>query len=135
MGCDYGACFKRTRKTNASSLNWIDLINVTFTKPRRVAMFVENKLNSSALLWLFMLLLIICPSSYKARPDNLIGPNSSCSDIVFRRPSPPQAQLPDQIILRAGISLAGTRARKFGDIQNYLTAMSLLAATDIRLVG
>ena len=32
--------------------------------------------------WLITLLLIICPSSYKARPDNLIGPNSFCSGIV-----------------------------------------------------
>src|SRR4029434_8098340 len=37
-------------------------------------MFVENKFNPNALVtWLITLGLIICPSSYKARPDNLIG--------------------------------------------------------------
>ena len=36
----------------------------------------------SLVTWLITLLLIICPSSYKARPDNLIGPNSFCSGIV-----------------------------------------------------
>src|SRR4029434_1881934 len=35
--------------------------------------------------WLVTLLLIICPSSYKARPDNLIGTNSSGAGII-----PPQ---------------------------------------------
>ena len=36
----------------------------------------------SLVTWLITLLLIICPSSYKARPDNLIGPNSSGSSTV-----------------------------------------------------
>ena len=36
----------------------------------------------SLVTWLITLLLIICPSSYKARPDNLIGLNSFCSGIV-----------------------------------------------------
>ena len=40
--------------------------------------------------WLVTLLLIICPSLYKARADNLIGPNSSCSVYsVFRTKPPP----------------------------------------------
>ena len=36
----------------------------------------------SLVTWLITLLLIICPSSYKARPDNLIGPNCSGSSAV-----------------------------------------------------
>src|SRR4029434_544026 len=36
----------------------------------------------SLVTWLITLLLIICPSSYKARPDNLIGLNSFCSEII-----------------------------------------------------
>ena len=42
--------------------------------------FIQPK--RSLVTWLITLLLIICPSSYKARPDNLIGPNSFCSGIV-----------------------------------------------------
>src|SRR4029434_1566644 len=50
------------------------------------AMFFENKFNPSSLVtWLITLLLIICPSSYKARPDNLIGLYSFWSGII-----PPQ---------------------------------------------
>ena len=49
-------------------------------------MFDENKFNPKALVtWLITLLLIICPSSYKAHPDNLIGLNSFWSGII-----PPQ---------------------------------------------
>src|SRR4029434_3781837 len=42
------------------------------------------KTNSTRVLltWLITLLLIICPSSYKARPDNLIGLNSFWSGII-----------------------------------------------------
>ena len=39
----------------------------------------------SVVTWLITLLLIICPSSYTARPDNLIGTNSFGAGIV-----PPQ---------------------------------------------
>ena len=42
--------------------------------------FIQPK--RSLVTWLITLLLFICPSSYKARPDNLIGPNSFCSGIV-----------------------------------------------------
>src|SRR4029434_3573154 len=50
------------------------------------AMFFENEFNPSSLVtWLITLLLIICPSSYKARPDNLIGQYSFWSGII-----PPQ---------------------------------------------
>src|SRR4029434_9579161 len=48
LGCDYGACFNRTRRKNASSLNWLpttnqnnvvwyqgQLIHYTFTGSRR----------------------------------------------------------------------------------------------------
>ena len=45
-------------------------------------MHVRTSSLRSLVTWLITLLLIICPSSYKARPDNLIGPNSFCSGIV-----------------------------------------------------
>ena len=67
------------------------------------------KMNSTQPLvtWLITLLLIICPSSYKARPDNLICPNSSCFSPTER----PQTQLPATKCLWAGLSLAGTQAK------------------------
>src|SRR4029434_6815811 len=42
------------------------------------------KTNSTRVLvtWLITLLLNICPSSYKARPDNLIGQNSFWSVLI-----------------------------------------------------
>ena len=47
------------------------------------AMFFENEFNLNSLVtWLIMLLLIICPSSYKTRPDNLIGLYSFWSGII-----------------------------------------------------
>jgi len=41
------------------------------------------------------LLLIICPSLYKAHPDILIGPNSSGLSIVAPQPDQVQIELPD----------------------------------------
>src|SRR4029434_83859 len=50
------------------------------------AMFFENEFNPSSLVtWLITLLLIICPSSYKARSDNLSFLYSFWSGII-----PPQ---------------------------------------------
>src|SRR4029434_3739974 len=52
-------------------LNGLEFLH--FSSPV-AAMFVENKFNPNALVtWLITLRLIICPSSYQARPDNLIG--------------------------------------------------------------
>src|SRR4029434_3356354 len=48
----------------------------------------------SLVTWLITLLLIICPSSYKAHPDNLIGPNSFCSGIVSPQRSNARPNLP-----------------------------------------
>src|SRR4029434_3943801 len=61
------------------------LESIHFSSPV-AAMFVENEFNPSSLVtWLITLLLIICPSSYKACPDNLIGLYSFWSGII-----PPQ---------------------------------------------
>ena len=62
-------------------------------------LFVDKQIQPkcSLVTWLITLLLIICPSLYKARPDNFIGPNSSCLDIVFPQPRFPRlAWLPAQ---------------------------------------
>src|SRR4029434_5302632 len=48
----------------------------------RHVFFKQIQPKRSLVTWLITLLLIICPSSYKARPDNLISPNSFCSGIV-----------------------------------------------------
>ena len=60
-------------------------------------MFVEIQPKRSLVMWLIRLLLIICPSSYKARPDNLLDTNSSCSGIVFSQPSDPRPNFPAKI--------------------------------------
>ena len=67
------------------------------------------KTNSTRVLltWLITLLLIICPSSYKARPDNLIGTSSSLfrpNGAMSDRTSRPQ-------MLWEGLSSAGTQAK------------------------
>src|SRR4029434_2407883 len=68
------------------------------------------KTNSTRVLmtWLVTLLLIICPSSYKARPDNLIG--LSISSHIFL----PHGAMPDRTsrpkMLWAGLSLSGIQA-------------------------
>src|SRR4029434_1020781 len=50
---------------------------------------------SSLVTWLITLGLIICPSSYKARPDNLIGLSIS-SQIFVRRSFLPNGATPDR---------------------------------------
>ena len=59
-------------------------------------LFVDKQIQPkcSLVTWLITLLLIICPSLYKARPDNFIGPNSSCLDIVFPQPRFPRPNFP-----------------------------------------
>src|SRR4029434_1123948 len=70
------------------------------------------KTNSTRVLvtWLITLLLIICPSSYKACLDNLIGP--AISD---RRSFLPNGAVPDRTsrpqMLWVGLSSSGTQAR------------------------
>src|SRR4029434_1125235 len=60
------------------------------------AMFFENKFNPSSLVtWLITLLLIICPSSYKARPDNLIGLVKFLVGHIFSPTEQCQTELPD----------------------------------------
>src|SRR4029434_2549227 len=63
---------------------------------------------SSLVTWLITLLLIICPSSYKARPDNLIGTNSSGAGIIPTQRSNASTNFPQ--MLWAGLSSAGTQA-------------------------
>ena len=63
--------------------------------------------------WLITLLLIICPSSYKARPDNLIGPNCFGSGIIFPQRMPDRTSRPK--ILWAGLNSSGIQARGDGD--------------------
>ena len=53
----------------------------------------------SLVTWLITLLLIICPSSYKARPDNLIGPNSFCSGIVSPQRSNARPNFPTSNVM------------------------------------
>src|SRR4029434_1583446 len=50
---------------------------------------------SSLVTWVITLLLIICPSSYKARPDNLIGPNKFLFVHSFSPTEQCQTELPD----------------------------------------
>ena len=57
--------------------------------------------------WVITLLLIICPSSYKARPDHFIGPSRSWFYIVCPQY---ETQLPNQIFLWAGLNWAGSQA-------------------------
>src|SRR4029434_1352693 len=68
---------------------------------------------SSLVTWLITLRLIICPSLYKARPDNLIGLSIS-SQIFVRRLFLPNGAMPDRTsrpkILWAGLSLSGIQA-------------------------
>src|SRR4029434_732798 len=67
------------------------------------------KTNSTRVLmtWLITLRLIICPSSYKARPDNLIG-----LSISSQTPERHQTELPD-LKFWAGLSSSGIQANRF----------------------
>ena len=64
----------------------------------------------SFVTWVITLLLIICPSLYKARPDHFIGPPRSWFHIVCPQYEPVQTQLLDQIFLWAGLSWSGSQA-------------------------
>src|SRR4029434_4964954 len=58
---------------------------------------------STQVTWLITLRLIICPSSYKARPDNLIGLSIS-SQIFVRRSFLPNGATPDRTSLPQHLS-------------------------------
>ena len=73
---DFCRCCKKNLRIHGELTNTIS----SFERNSKGECTHEPK--RSLVTWLITLLLIICPSSYKARPDNLIGPNSFCSGIV-----------------------------------------------------
>src|SRR4029434_3136243 len=77
------------------------------------------KTNSTCVLmtWLITLLLIICPSSYKACPDTFIGPNSFCSCIVSPQRSNARPNFPTSNVVGGA---------KFGWHPGYLSTTLLL---------
>ena len=52
------------------------------------------QIKRSLVTWMITLPLLICPSSYKARPDNLIGPNNFCSGIIAPQRSESRPNFP-----------------------------------------
>ena len=75
----------------------------------------------SLVTWLITLLLIICPSSYRARPDNLIGPNSFCSGIVSPQRSNARPNFPTSNVV-GGACLASWLPWTGLNCLNYLSS-------------
>ena len=79
-------CCKKNLRIHGELTNTISIFErnskgeCTYEQVLRLGKRIQPK--RSLVTWLITLQLIICPSSYKAHPDNLIGPNSFCSGIV-----------------------------------------------------
>ena len=92
---DFCRCCKKEFKDTPYGL-----MNATAAFQRYMEQCLEEVRDNSCIpkrslvTWLITLLLIICPSSYKARPDNLIGPNSFCSGIVSPQRSDARPNFP-----------------------------------------